>query len=407
MKNLIIAIAVLAIVAGVALARGPEAVSSVQPYDGQKSRADVVYSDDLETGAPGWTHGDGSAQPIYWHTSPFMAYSGDSWYCGDENLTADGGYGNLWKQYLTTPYVDITGAYAVLFYQFRNDSELNYDFSYVRAESAGAWVNLNRGYDGSIPWGQGAYFIGNKDNPARVQFFFESDPAYSDADGLYLSVGGAFSVDDVMIMDYPTATLFLDDADGNIFMTPSVPPASGDFWYLTNSLCKSWSPTHAWTCTAIGDSTTIPPNLNNWLASPIVDISGYACVQGCTLDFARQIHMSGAWGGSWQEFSTSDGGATWYQMGWWYGNQCEYGFLPCDWLSGGWSIIGPGAAPDGDYVGVMWVMLTDSGGNSCDPVACPNVCDTSIYIDDVAFLVTECPSPVEESSWGHIKSMYR
>ncbi|MFH1502323.1 MAG: hypothetical protein ABIG03_04685 [Candidatus Eisenbacteria bacterium] len=414
MKNLIIAVAVLAIFAGMAVARGPQEFSGV-PYEGQKSRGDVVWYDDIESGAPGWTHGDDSAQPHYWHIDSYMAYSGNSWWCGSLAITADGGYGNLWTQFLTTPYIDWTGySYPVVTYFFRNDTEVAYDFSFAQAESSGSFVPLNRGYDGVIPWGQAGYYLGNKDNPAKVRFAFYSDPAYSDADGLYLSVGGAFAVDDVNVIDYNTfTTLFTDDADANVFMTTGVPGAAGDFWSIRNNACQAYSGTHYWSCTS-PDTTAVPPNLQNWLMTPMIDISNYECVKGCTLYFVQQIFMSatGVYGGSWQEWGTPDGGATWLRTGWWWGHQCMFGTPggPCAHYLSVIPIVFPGHFDyiQGGLVAGKIVMLTDEFGNGCDQPNCPlGYCSSGIPIDDTWIEVTECPNPVEESSWGKIKEMYR
>ncbi len=409
MKKLIIAVAILAFFAGMASARGPQLVTPV-PYDGQRpARGTTVWYDDMESGAPGWTHGDDSAQAIHWHVDSYMAYSGNSWWCGEPTITADGGYGNLWKQYLTSPYIDWAGySYPVLTYYFRADSEIGYDYSYAQAESAGSFVNLNRGYDGVIPWGQAGYYIGDKDNPARVRFYFESDGGYSDADGYYLSVGGGFAVDDITVMDYYTyTTLFLDDADDNVFMTPSVPGAAGDFWTLASNNCQAYSAPHYWTCT-YPDTSAVPPNLQNWLKTPDIDISMYAAGTTCTLYFIQQMFMSGAYGGSWQEVACADGaeGVT----GWWYGHQCQFSsgpYGPCDHFLGVIPIVGDGVFPSASSVAGKWIMLTDSAGNGCDVGACPlGYCSAGMTVDDTWVEVTE-PVAVEDSSWGKIKSMYR
>ncbi len=411
MKNLIIAVAVLALFAGMATARGPQEADRVL-YDGQKTRGDVVWYDDMETGAPGWTTGDDSAQPIYWHIDSYMAYSGNSWWCGDLSITADGGYGNSWTQYLTSPYISWAGySYPVVTYAFRNDSEPAYDFSYVEAESMGAFIPLNRGYDGVIPWGTAGYYLGNKDQPAKIRFTFISDAAWSDADGLYLSVGGAFAVDDVLVMDYTTGTtLFFDDADANVNLIPSVPGASGNYWAVMSNNCKAYSNSHYWGCT-FPDTTAVPANLNCWVASPLIDISNYACVQGCTLYFVNQMFMSGAYGGSWQEWGTADGGANWTRTGWWYGHQCQFGsgpYGPCDQFLTTMPLVYPGNPYNGTLVGMKIVMLTDGLGNGCDQAACPlGYCSSGMNFDDTWIEVTECPNPVEDSSWGKIKSMYR
>ncbi len=409
MKNLIIAVAILAFFAGMAVARGPQEATPV-PYDGQHhTRGITVWADDMESGAPGWTHGDGSILPPYWHIDSYMAYSGNSWWCGDLSITADGGYGNLWKQWLESPTIDWTGyTYPILTYQFRHDCESGYDYGYAQADSAGGYVNLNKGYTGTAAWGSAGYYLGNKSNPARIRFYFESDAAYSDADGLYLSVGGAFAVDDITVQDYYTyTTLFLDDADANVFMVPGAPVVgAGDFWTIASDNCQAYSNPHYWTCSS-PDSTMVPPDLVDWLKTPAINISSYNPASTCTLYFVQQMFMSGAYGGSWQEIAVADGAEI--VTGWWYGHQCQFSTPagPCGHYLGVIPIVGPGVFPSASMVGGEWIMLTDSLGNGCDVAACPlGYCSAGMNIDDTWIEVT-VPVAVEDSSWGKIKSMYR
>jgi hypothetical protein len=406
MKNLIIAIAVLAIFAGTAFARGPELADPV-PYDGHKTRGDIVWSDDIESGAPGWTTADMSGNPHYWHIDTYMAYAGNSWWCGTFAYDADGGYGNSWTQWLTSPYVDWSGyTYPVLLYQFRNDTEIGYDYSFAEAESMGSFVPLNRGYDGVIPWGQAGFYLGNKDNPAKFRFAFYSDAAWSDADGYYLSNGGAFSVDDVQVIDYNTSVLlYLEDADANVSLVTSVPAAAGNYWSIRSNVCQAWSPSHYWGITS-PDTTFVQPNLQNWLYTPVVDVSGYAPAIACTVFAVQQFFMSPTYGGSWQEWTTNDGWATGIRTGWWHGHQCQYGYGPCDHFGMVLPAMWLGYQGTGQ-VGAAFVMLTDAFGQDGDPALCPEGWNSSgITIDDASIECTAA-SPVESSSWGAIKSMYR
>ncbi len=405
MKKLIIALAVLALFAGMAYARQAEERVPATPYEGTTGRAVTVWYDDNETGAPGWTHGDFTAVATpKFHVDTYLAYDVHSWWCGTFDYDADGGYGNSWDQRLDVPPTDWTGyTYPIIMYYFRNDSEVGYDFSYVEAESNGVYVALNRGYDGKIPWGQAGFYLGNKDNPAVCRFRFVSDGAWSDEDGLYTSLGGAFHCDEIQILDYITGdVLFYDDVESGGLCTPSVPAAAGDYWHLDNWLCRAYSGDHYWEVCWPGTSY-VQPNLQNWLQTPVVDISAYEPVQGCTLYTVFQLFMPGTSGGYWTEEATTDGGATWTQTGAWYGDQCGYGYGPCDHFL--FSIPVRPIAGTGNQVAVRWTMYTDALGNSADP-ACSYI-SAGITIDDTWFDVTEEPSAVEDKSWGRIKSMYR
>ena len=404
MKNLIIAVAILALFAGMAVARGP-AEKPITPYDGQKSsRGTVIWYDDIETGAPGWTHWDAYVPNAYWHIDSYMAYSGNSWWCGTFDYDANGGYGTYWAQYLESPYIDMSapaGAYYVVRYQYRNDTEFGWDFSFCECESSGVFVPLNRGYSGVHPWSFKGHYIGNKDNPAKIRFAFYSDGGASDEDGDYDSVGGAFAVDEVQVWDNVSGEIFFfDDADANVNLIPITPPASGDWWSVRSDLCHSLSPTHYWGVSH-PDSSFVMPLLDNWLMTPVQDITTHAPATSCTLWHAQNWLMDASQGGSWQELGTADGGATWYITGWWHGNACVnytscayFGYYPIP-------LTWPGHYDTGQ-VAAAWRVLTDADGVS------PVVCGTAgLNMDEFFIEVSEPPSPVEESSWGKIKSMYR
>jgi len=374
-------------------------------FASRETLSTTVWTDDTESGENGWTHGDfsSSATP-HFHVDTYMAYSGSSWWCGTFDFDADGGYGNNWDDRLDVPSTDWTGyTYPVLTYYYRCDSEFNYDFTYAQAESNGTWVDLNRGYTGTTAWTSDGYYLGNKDNPAVCRFRFVSDAAYSDADGYYLSVGGGFACDDIQIYDFNTTdVLFFDDVEGGGLCTPSVPAAAGDYWHISDaSACQVYSPTHYW-AVASPDTDFVQPNLQNWLQTPVVNISSYRSVVSCTLWVVFQGWIAGSSGGGWVEEVTTDGGATWNEIGSWYFDQCGYGYGPCDHF-----LFGLGATPylpGTGQVAFRWTVLSGDDGISADPV-CP-YSSAGITIDDV-WIDIEYDTPVEETSWGRIKSLYR
>jgi len=286
-------------------------------------------------------------------------------------------------------------------FQYRNDSELGYDFTFVQAESAGTWVNLNRGYNGRIGWGPVAYYLGNKDNPAVCRFRFQSDGAWSDEDGLYDSVGGGFACDDIEIMDYITSdVLFFDDVETGGLCVPSIPAAAGDYWHLDNWLCRAYSGNHYWEI-CWPSTTFVQPSLQNWLQTPVVDVPSWMNVTACTLWYVGQIFWPGAQEGVWTEEVSVDGGTSWWQVGAWYGDQCGWGYGPCDHF-----LFSMSFTPflPGHHLAARWTVLTDELGNTADP-ACPYL-SAGMAIDDTWITFT-WDTPVEETSWGKIKSLYR
>lgn len=371
----------------------------------RQETSQVVWQDDIESGTNGWTHGDFTATAVpHFHVDTYMAFSGSSWWCGSFAYDTDGGYGNNWDDRLDIPSTDWTGyTYPIITYEYRCDSEYGYDYTYAQAESSGGWVNLNRGYTGTDAWTSAGYYLGNKDNPAVCRFRFMSDLGYSDADGYYLSVGGAFACDDIRIYDLTTMTdLFMDDVEGGGLCTPSIPPTAGDFWHIATGDCQAFTPSHCWAIASPG-TTYVQPNILNWLQTPVVDISPYTRAESCTLFTVMQTWVPGASGAGWTEEVTTDGGSTWYTTGAWYGDQCTgSGWGPCD--HGLYGIDLTPFLPGTGHVAVRWTMQTPLGGCSADPLCAYD--SAGLTIDDTWFKVT-WDTPVEATSWGKIKSFYR
>ena len=399
MRKLIIALAVLALIAGAASAKH----TLYRPNEVEKQSRSVVWywSDDVESGASGWTHGDGTATGVpHFHADTYMAYSGTySWWCGTFAYDADGGYGNSWDDRLTCPPTPwAAGAYEVITFAYRNDTEPGYDYTYVQAESSGAYVNLNRGYDGVHPWGTTGFYLGLMDNPAQVRFLFVSDGAWSDADGLYLSVGGAFMCDEIQIWDYYTGTVgFYDDVESGGLCVPGGPAAAGDYWHIQDS-AEAWSPTHHWVNSELPNENFVPPGVQNWLRTPTVDISSAAT---CTTYFVIQFFTPNVSPQDyWTETIVIDGLAT--QLHGWVGDQCDAGYTSADHFGGIADDIT--ALLPGSEAYHEWAYYTTDDG------AGPDICNRAgITLDDIGFFGEGCPcqNPVDETSWGKVKSMYR
>jgi hypothetical protein len=366
-------------------------------------RGEVVWYDDMESGAIGWTHGDFTDSTPRFHVDSYRAYDDPlydddrSWWCGELNESYAGGdgYGNSWDQRLELPLVDIGAVNVertswgaikamyrdeieppterpvrtvipILTFAYRYDSEAGYDFTRVEVESAGVWVPMNRDFTGrSGGWsdlGSDGYDLSHFGSPLAIRFRFISDGNYSDEDGLYISDGGAFEVDGIRIYDQLTGNvLFYEDCqEGPPACVPTVPEAAGDYWHLVDSSCQAASGTRAWSI-AWPDSTAVPPNLQNWLQTPVIDISEFWGARSCTLWVEAQFLMPHEWGGGWTEEATTDGGATWTMVGNWDGDQCSYGYGPCDHFLF-YVPIKPEAG-SGTSVAVRWKVHTDAQGS--------------------------------------------
>ena len=400
-RTVILAVLVAAgvlVVCGTTGARNELMMPDRTPTDHSRWPNTQYFFDDMETMAPGWTHGDFSATAVpHFHVDTYMAYAGMySWWCGTFAYDANGGYGNSWDDRLDVPSTGWTGyLYPVFSFAYRNDSEPTYDFTWVQAESAGAWINLNRGFDGAQAWGTTGFYLGNKDDPAVCRFRFVSDGAWSDQDGNDTN-GGAFMCDDIEIFDYYTMdVLFSDDVESGGLCTPSVPAAAGDYWHLISNVCKAWSGEMVWVCTQPDTPGFVPPNVQNWLKTPSIDISGALT---CTTYFVIQFFVEQVDNDYWVEEVTVDNGATWTALHAWWGDQCDAGYDPCDHFLGGDDVTG---LLPGTRIMHRWTMYTTDNG--CGPDVCSNA---GFTIDDVEFYGVD-QSPVESSTWGHIKAMYR
>jgi hypothetical protein len=100
MRKLIIVLAIMAFAFGVASARQ----SLYEPRQVREvGRSDWFWVDALEPEDPGWEHGDYTATAVpHFHLDTYMAYggSGYSYWCGNFDYDADGGYGNGWDDRL-------------------------------------------------------------------------------------------------------------------------------------------------------------------------------------------------------------------------------------------------------------------------------------------------------------------
>jgi hypothetical protein len=394
----LVAAAVIA-VCGTAGAR-LEHLSSPRPADEYPRWPNTqFFFDDMEGGAPGWTHGDFTATATpHFHVDAYMAYAGAySWWCGNFDYDPDGGYGNSWDDRLNVPSTPWTGyLYPVFWMAYRNDTEPGYDYTYVQAESAGVWVNLNRGFDGVHPWGTAGYYLGDKDDPAVCRVRFLSDGAWSDQDGQYESDGGAFMCDNVQIFDYYTMdVLFIDDVESGGLCSPGIPAAAGDYWHIIDNACKAWSDPHCWACTSVDTPGFVPGGVQNWLKTPSIDIAGALT---CTTEFVIQFFVPTVDNDYWIEEVTVDNGASWTQLHAWWGDQCDSGYAPCDHFAGGDPITD---LLPGTRLAHRWTMYSTDNGIPSDVCFC-----AGITIDDVEFYGVH-EDPVEETTWGHIKAIYR
>jgi hypothetical protein len=400
MRTIIVSLAVLVLCVSMAAAKIQVEYPTTEMRTPQRANTLFAYWDMSD--ATGFTTIDETATAVpHFHISSFMPFDGtDHWYCGDEGLTADGGYGNSWDDRLAIPATDVTGAYyPVLTFAHYYDSEGGYDFTYVQAKQGGVFVDMNAGYNGQIAGGTwvdiGAYgfVLTGMDNPIEARFRFLSDGAWSDGDGLYLSVGGAYHVDNIKIFDFYGGTVyFFDDVNSGSPCVPQIPGSAGDWWHLVNDVCSS-NVIPSWWCGDDADTSLIPPSIANTLITPVADISNAVT---CTMRYAIHAEVPQVDNDYWTNSVIVDGVV--------YGVSAYWGdFGQCDGFGT--------AGLDGDDISSLlpassaqYMLTFYTTDNGCGPGTAGGA---GINLDDTWFEGETAGVPVENTSWGKIKRMYR
>ncbi len=195
----------------------------------------IVYYDFDSFDWQGWTRVDWTAQPgTFWHVEDYLepelagfpgplegaksawcgALSGDDEYmCG---WNAAPGYGNSWKQWLVSDSISIIGP-VTLSYRAYVDSEEKYDQLHVQYDRGeGEWAEIVV-LDDVIDT-VAVHTILIPQPATKFRFYFESDGAWSDEDGLY-TTDGAAHIDSITIADL-TGLIDFEDfesaADGDL-----------------------------------------------------------------------------------------------------------------------------------------------------------------------------------------------
>jgi len=196
----------------------------------------------------GWTHVDNTVDPdVYWQVSPYLAPAGQyAMWCGTVYAGGDHGYGNDWSQSLVfTHQVADPGLAATVVWTatLRVDTEPAYDFVYLEANRGDWWSEWDQvaAWDGlrvlqleeTIVYAPGDYVNGDE---IQLRVRFDSDGAWSDGDGLYLS-DGACQLDDVRVTVDGVQVDFEDFEDQASDRWVPVPePGVGDYAALYRNL---------------------------------------------------------------------------------------------------------------------------------------------------------------------------
>ena len=263
------------------------------------------------------------------------------------------------------------------------------------------FVNLNRGYDGRQPWtdiGPYGFDLSDYDDPLQVRFRFVSDGAWSDEDGLYLSNGGGFAIDNIKIYDFATGNVLLYDSEPGgreDECVPAVPGAAGDFWHLIDRACPAYSDPHSWWCGDCSDTSFVPPNLANGLYSPVVYTD---LALSCTTYFAMHLAIPTV-DNDYVSFHCTVDGSDYYGIAAYWGD-----FESCDGWGGGAFNIGFDIGQFGGetyYAGMLFVMHTTENG--CGPAGGG---DAGVMLDDL-WICTNGAQPWEGERTSNLYSAER
>jgi hypothetical protein len=265
-----------------------------------------IYQDSLDglslDDEGGWTHYDNSAGPTAWHIDTFQACDNHAWWCGitDSSWIYDSnrsGYDNSWTQFLENKVnlnARTSGASVYLTFYHRFTAEPPYDRGHVEINDLDdLWQRVGT-FTGQVPAsgsGCDSFTVEIPDSiitkwldpaedelnprPIPFRFLFESDIAYSSADGLY--EGDGWIIDKIRVQDENGVVFFYDDAEnGTGTWTRTTLPAVGDYWNInanvvTEDLCTD-NRTNVWVDWDPG-LLTLVPRIDNRLITPSVFIN--------------------------------------------------------------------------------------------------------------------------------------
>jgi flagellar hook capping protein FlgD len=201
------------------------------------------------------------------------------------------GYGNAWSLCIERSF-SYGGGLVTLGFDYRNETEDGYDYTYVYVDTTGNGDNVEvASYTGtssgtaSLPLSQGAQ-LPRIPKPIKIKFCVFSDGAWSDQDGLNPTACGAFAVDNISLTGaiVHTATFESSD-DGWSLSTP--PPGRGGEWANIRDLSDLPPPLSLAGCTcALDDSVLLLANdqnghgnyADNVAISPWIDLKAYGAM---------------------------------------------------------------------------------------------------------------------------------
>jgi hypothetical protein len=322
------------------LAYADGVLSLQKNHTGRDSRPEnLIYHEDFENGAVGWTHTDGNIPLVNWHIYNAGGTQGNVWWMGNAALANDnnpGGYYNHQYLVLDTPALSITSV----------TPNLSFRLNYL-TEAPGSSGNYN-GWDGCnvrISTDNGASWTVISGSPAyniTADFAFgdifdegESVPAWGGNSGGWLDatfnlstyigqtvkIRFAFASDDAvctqeqpelfgMMVDDIALGIYLNSGvDDNLMTISSEVPTGGDLWHLA-TVADAPSPTHVYRCSGEDDLYNI--NMLDYLYSPPISLPAGGEIRADFMFSGSFYDPSSLDCFGWEV--SPDDGDTWYSM---------------------------------------------------------------------------------------------
>ena len=199
------------------------------------------------------------------------------------------GYGNAWNVCIQHPFA-YAGGSVTLAFQYKNDTEEDFDFAYVYVDTSSngdnvevvAFTGLASGA-ASLPLTQGIE-LPSVPKPIIIRFCVASDGAWSDQDGLNPTACGAFAVDNISISGAIVHSTDFEASNGGWTLSPAAEGLGGD-WSNLYHLNQLPAPLTPCAC-ALAESVLAFPDANNQhgtytdnlAASPWIDLKAYGSV---------------------------------------------------------------------------------------------------------------------------------
>ena len=199
------------------------------------------------------------------------------------------GYGNAWNVCIQHSF-DYPGGQATLVFQYKNDTEDDFDYTYVYVDTSGEGNNVEvAAYTGTLSGVDTLALTQGVALPSEprtifIKFCVASDGAWSDQDGLFATECGAFAVDNISLSGAITHHADFEDSDDGWTRSPASPGRGGEWanLYHVDDLPPMLTPCRC----ALYDSVLAFPDdhnqhnnyCDNMAASPWIDLKKWGAV---------------------------------------------------------------------------------------------------------------------------------